>query len=74
MRQPINQRKRQRKRRRGVPNPDFETPQVPIIGNTYIDRHVPQRRALAVVAFNRRGQKLISFALPVPQVIGRRSR
>ena len=46
-----------------VYGPGYE---VPVIGNTYIARPVPQRPARMVVALDPRGHKLIGFPLQIP--------
>lgn len=39
---------------------------IAVSGNTYIDRHVPQRPVRMIVALDREGEKLISFPLLAP--------
>jgi hypothetical protein len=50
---------------RFVRGPDYVAP---VVGNTYIERHVPQRPALMIVALDRQGRALIKFPLPVPPI------
>lgn len=42
---------------------------VPVLRNTYIARHVPQRPALMVIALDRQGHTLMRIPLPVPPAI-----